>query len=66
MDEEDEHSPSEFYYPEDVETFDAETETVPYNKLVIPTGTVPTRKNCRNYVGNGNYEVTGLHVQDIV
>ena len=27
MDEEDEHSPSEFYYPEDVETFDAETET---------------------------------------
>ena len=26
MDEEDEHSPSEFYYPEDVETFDAETE----------------------------------------
>ena len=27
MDEEDKHSPSEFYYPEDVETFDAETET---------------------------------------
>ena len=27
MDEEDEHSPSEFYYPEDVETFDGETET---------------------------------------
>ena len=27
MDEEDEHSPSEFYYPEDRETFDAETET---------------------------------------
>ena len=27
MDEENEHSPSEFYYPEDVETFDAETET---------------------------------------
>ena len=27
MDEEDEHSPSEFYYLEDVETFDAETET---------------------------------------
>ena len=27
MDEEDEHSPSEFYYPEDVETFDA-SETV--------------------------------------
>jgi len=27
MDEEDEHSPSEFYYPEDLETFDAETET---------------------------------------
>ena len=27
MDEEDEHSPSEFYYPEDVEPFDAETET---------------------------------------
>ena len=27
MDEEDEHSPSVFYYPEDLETFDAETET---------------------------------------
>ena len=27
MDEEDEHSPSEFYYPEDLETLDAETET---------------------------------------
>ena len=27
MDEEDEHSPSEFYYPEDLETFDLETET---------------------------------------
>ena len=27
MDEEDEHSPSQFYYPEDLETFDAETET---------------------------------------
>ena len=34
MDEEDEHSPSKFYYPEDEETFDAETETVPYNKLL--------------------------------
>ena len=27
MDEEDEHSPSEFYYPEGLETFDVETET---------------------------------------
>ena len=27
MDEEDEHSPSVFYYPEDLETFDEETET---------------------------------------
>ena len=27
MGEEDEHSPSEFYYPEDLETFDAQTET---------------------------------------
>ena len=27
MDEEDEHSPCEFYYPEDLETFDVETET---------------------------------------
>ena len=27
MDEEDEHSPSEFHYPEDLETFDLETET---------------------------------------
>ena len=27
MDEEDEHSLSDFYYPEDLETFDAETET---------------------------------------
>ena len=27
MDEEDEHSPSEYYYPEDLETFDTETET---------------------------------------
>ena len=27
MGEEDEHSPSEFYYPEDLETFDVETET---------------------------------------
>ena len=27
MDEEDEHSPSEFYYPEVLETFDVETET---------------------------------------
>lgn len=27
MDEEDEHSPSEFYYPEDLETLYAETET---------------------------------------
>ena len=27
MDEENEHSPSEFYYPEDLETFDGETET---------------------------------------
>ena len=26
-DEEDEHSPSAFYYPQDLETFDAETET---------------------------------------
>ena len=27
MDEEDEHSPSEYYYPKDLETFDTETET---------------------------------------
>ena len=27
MGEEDEHSPSEFYYPEDQETFDEESET---------------------------------------
>ena len=27
MDEEDKHSPSKFYYPEDLETFDLETET---------------------------------------
>ena len=27
MDEVDEHSPSQFYYPEDLETFDVETET---------------------------------------
>ena len=27
MDEEDEHSPSEFYYTKDLETFDVETET---------------------------------------
>ena len=27
MDEDDEHSPSEFYYPEDLETFVVETET---------------------------------------
>ena len=27
MDEEDEHSPSEFYYLEDLETFDVKTET---------------------------------------
>ena len=27
MDEKDYHSPSEFYYPEDLETLDAETET---------------------------------------
>ena len=27
MDEKDEHSPSEFYCPEDLETFDVETET---------------------------------------
>ena len=27
MDEGDEHSPSQFYYPEDLETFDVETET---------------------------------------
>ena len=27
MDEGDKHSPSEFYYPEDLETFDRETET---------------------------------------
>ena len=27
MDEEDEHSPSEFYYPVDLETFDEEKET---------------------------------------
>ena len=27
MDEEDKHSPSEFYYPEDLETFEVETET---------------------------------------
>ena len=27
MDKEDQHSPSEFFYPEDLETFDAETET---------------------------------------
>ena len=27
MDEEDEHFPSVFYYPKDLETFDAETET---------------------------------------
>ena len=27
MDEKDKHSPSEFYYPEDLETFDLETET---------------------------------------
>ena len=26
MDEEDDHSPSEFCYPEDLETFDAETD----------------------------------------
>ena len=27
MDKEDEHSPSEFYYSEDLQTFDVETET---------------------------------------
>ena len=27
MDKEDEHSPSEFHYPEDLETLNAETET---------------------------------------
>ena len=27
MEEEEEHCPSEFYYPEDLETFDVETET---------------------------------------
>lgn len=27
MDEDDEHCPSEFYHPEDLETFDDETET---------------------------------------
>ena len=27
MDKEDQHSPSEFFYPEDLETFDVETET---------------------------------------
>ena len=27
MDDKDKHSPSEFYYPEDLETFDLETET---------------------------------------
>ena len=27
MDEGEEHSPSEFHYPEDLETFDVETET---------------------------------------
>ena len=41
MNEEDEHSLSKFYYPEDLETLDAETETgsasyylnqVPYNR----------------------------------
>ena len=33
MFEEDEHSPSEFYYTEDLETFDVETETAsPYTK----------------------------------
>ena len=31
MDEEDKHSPDEFYYPEALETLDAETE-MPYNK----------------------------------
>ena len=33
----DEHSPSVFYYAKDLETFDSETETgtrVPYNKLL--------------------------------
>ena len=44
MDEEDKHSPSEFYYPEDLETFEAETETgitechiinyLPYRKIL--------------------------------
>ena len=35
MDEEDEHSPSEFYYPEDLETFDVETETGTIECLII-------------------------------
>ena len=34
MDEEDEHSPSEFYYPEDLETFDVETECHIINNLL--------------------------------
>ena len=34
MDEEDEDSPSEFYYPEDLETFDAETECHIINNLL--------------------------------
>jgi len=35
MDEEYEHSPSEFYYPEDLETFDVETEIGTTECLII-------------------------------
>ena len=46
MDEEDEHSPSEFYYPEDLGTFDVETEhhRVPYNKQL-------TNRSCSGRTG---------------
>ena len=48
MGEEDEHSPSEFYYPEVLETFDAETETpkarMPHNKQL-------TNRACWGHTG---------------
>ena len=54
MDEEDERSPSVFYYPEDLETFDAETETgITERQEAIDGGFYQPTEKCKHKQEDG-------------
>ena len=54
MDEEDEHSTSEFYFPEDLETFDVETETgITESQEAIDGGFYQPTEKCKHKQEDG-------------